>query len=427
MIKVQRVTLELWCDKVMMFALCTLLFFLPISIAIVDSFAGLAILSYVIKKISQGKGFYPHANFLNRPIEIFVIVVLISVFQSHFFTTSLTAFFGKFAKGILLYFCFVEACVTEKRVRLVLGVFLASALLTGISGIWQLYTGEDFLRNRLYVGLRISSSFGQPNTFGAYLLLPLAIVSHLLFASAGKNRPLWQLGLAVLLAVLLIGLCWTFSRSSWIGYLVVLGIMVLMDKRKFFFGLALFLMVIYIFLPNLSSIRQVSLFKDNVAVKSQTAVPKSFVGSLKEGGSGRFDFWNNAIFMIKKSPVWGLGLNTYNKNLKKYSLPRWYAHNCYLQMAAEIGLVGLGCFLWLLFVLFSKSFICLKRISNDAWSKPLLQGLLAGLGGLLVNSFFDNTLYTVQLGVLFWAMIGFTAAVIYFNCQGTFDKTPLSK
>ena len=93
-----------------------------------------------------------------------------------------------------------------------------------------------------------------------------------------------------------------------------------------------------------------------------------------------------------------------------------YAHNSYLQMAAETGLLGLGCFLWVLFVLLKHGIQSCFRI-KDYWSLSIAQGAVTGLLGLLVQSFFDNTLYTVQLGVIFWVLVGIIVAVTHLKDQ----------
>ena len=94
----------------------------------------------------------------------------------------------------------------------------------------------------------------------------------------------------------------------------------------------------------------------------------------------------------------------------------WYAHNGYLQMAAETGLAGLACFLWVLFVLFSQAIRSCKKI-KDIYPLALLQGSIAGLSGFLVQSFFDNTLYTVQLSMLMWVLFGFMSALTFLPSE----------
>jgi hypothetical protein len=92
-------------------------------------------------------------------------------------------------------------------------------------------------------------------------------------------------------------------------------------------------------------------------------------------------------------------------------------------MTAETGFLGLFCFLWVIFVLLRHSFDCCQKVNGparmalrpDAWPLTLLQGVLSGLCGLLVQSFFDNTFYTVQLSVLIWLIFGLTVVLVQLN------------
>ena len=137
---------------------------------------------------------------------------------------------------------------------------------------------------------------------------------------------------------------------------------------------------------------------------------------LKQGGSGRFFFWEKAISIIRSSPVDRTGLNTYSRIIKRDPDPRtwWYAHNCYLQLTAETGLLGLTCFLWVLGVLLWQGGVYCQQI-KDLWPLAFLQGALAGIGGFLVQSFFDNTFFTVQLGVFMWLMFGLMVSITKLN------------
>jgi hypothetical protein len=83
-------------------------------------------------------------------------------------------------------------------------------------------------------------------------------------------------------------------------------------------------------------------------------------------------------------------------------------------MAAETGLLGLACFLLVIFVLLSNGFNYCKQIQG-LWPLTFLQGTVCGLSGFLVQSFLDNTFYTVQLGVMMWLIFGLTAALICLN------------
>ncbi len=421
-------SIAVFCDRGILFSLCVLIFVLPVSIALLDSFAALAIFFYILKKANQIvfnwpdgtsnlnllgkigfflKGFAPPDNVLNRPLQFLVLIVFISVLQSQYPCLSLLAFFGKFLKSVFLYFSFIEAFTTDKRIGIFLNVFFASAFVVALSGAVEHYYGVDFLRGHLISSGRVSSSFIDPNGLGAYLLPAFGLVAHFVYQAAGKNKPWFLQGALIILLILLIScLCWTYSRSSWVGFLSALGLMVWMDRRKTLFAAFLLLIFIFIFLPSLSNVRHVTLFNNS------SPSYKNIQSDLNLKASGRLVYWKTAVLIIRNYPVLGTGLNTYTRMLMRIpSAPFWYAHNCYLQWAAETGLAGLACLLWLLFALFQGGINCCKNMKG-LWPLTYLQGILSGLFGFLVQSFFDNTFYTVQLGVLMWVTIGLAAAVM---------------
>ena len=128
----------------------------------------------------------------------------------------------------------------------------------------------------------------------------------------------------------------------------------------------------------------------------------------------RSSLWREAIAIVKDFPVFGCGLNTYSIVAPAYKRAAVeagiYPHNSYLQMAAEMGIVGLSAFLWLIFRLFMSSLKNLKNIKDGLYSNVLI-GLLAGLAGFLVHSFFDVNLYALQLVTLMWFIMGLIMAV----------------
>jgi putative inorganic carbon (hco3(-)) transporter len=352
-------------------------------------------------------------------LRFLVLAVFISVLFSQYPALSLAAFIGKFLKGVFLYFSFIEAFRDERCILIFLKIFLVSAFITALSGAMQHYTGKDFLKGHL-VGTensisthRINSSFFGANGFGAYLL-PVVGLVHFIFSTACTKKS-WFLaaGAAFFLVLLLACLCWTYSRSSWIGYLIIVFAMVVMDRRKIFYAAALISVFMFIFMPSLNNIRHMHLISDsNVTVQKKISVHSV----LEQGGSGRLAFWGKAVSIIRTSPVWGTGLNTYTRIIKRDPDPNtwWYAHNGYLQMAAETGLAGLACFLWMLFVLLRQCLQHCKQI-KDGWPFSILQGSIAGLFGFLGQSFFDNSFYSVQLSMLMWMIFGLMVAVTRLN------------
>jgi len=73
-------------------------------------------------------------------------------------------------------------------------------------------------------------------------------------------------------------------------------------------------------------------------------------------------------------------------------------------MAAEMGILGLLAFLWIL-VRFFYIFIVRPR-SQQPQEAFILVGLAVSLLAFLAHSFVDTHLYSLQLSVLFWYMLG---------------------
>ena len=128
-------------------------------------------------------------------------------------------------------------------------------------------------------------------------------------------------------------------------------------------------------------------------------------------GQGRKVFWQEALQIIHKFPILGAGLNTYTKIIEQSKM-QWvaYPHNCYLQMAAEIGTVGLLAFVWILFRLFFSVIANLPNVS-DRFLNTVLVGFSAGLFGFLSHSFVDTNFYSVQLGNLLWVVMAVIMAI----------------
>ncbi len=108
---------------------------------------------------------------------------------------------------------------------------------------------------------------------------------------------------------------------------------------------------------------------------------------------GRLQIWSDSLPMVLDAPVFGFGLNTYQWTNYKYrtkhdtSYPQ-HAHNEYLEMTVETGLVGAGLCAWFLVVLLGTM---RKRLQDAApgWEYATRLGALAGWAAILTLSLID--------------------------------------
>ena len=129
-----------------------------------------------------------------------------------------------------------------------------------------------------------------------------------------------------------------------------------------------------------------------------------FVYIFKKGGDAtRFQIWSAAIAMFKDSFLLGKGLGSFMGCFRQYSnLSIQYAHNCYLQILAETGLIGLLAFLWFLGEIILGSYKELRLKFNS-----LFLGLFSAFLAFLIHIFFDTQLYALKLSILFWVLASF--------------------
>ena len=120
----------------------------------------------------------------------------------------------------------------------------------------------------------------------------------------------------------------------------------------------------------------------------------------------RIEIWRTTIRMIKDHPIFGVGAGQYKSHFNEYIDPTSpdrdtvFAHNLFLQVAAEFGLAGLLVFCAIIALILAMGFR-LGRTGNIVY-----QGLFATTVGVLVHMQFDNTIWGLDIGGAFWIMIG---------------------
>lgn len=453
-------------DTAIVVTFCALILFLPVSIALVESLSGLAIFLFLIKKFIESRNacffksgrlnlsvdcwrtfagkIFEQKTFLHRPLFILIGVILLSVIFSQYRVTSCVAFFGKTLQGMFLYLSFTDVFTKRWHVKLFSGVFMATSFIVAISAIIQYFTGVDFLRGLPLLAGRASACFRHPNDLGAFLVLAISLWIGVLLCIKNKaGKVLFY----ALFGVVLLAFMLTFSRGAWLGFLCTLILFAVLKPRILWHVLALSVLIMFIFVPQLIQKRNINFIADNLKTKTMphwadqdrvdnvgrwkmgntelnpkdpadfmqtnSLVSEYFLDMIRYfGGSGRAEYWAKAINIIDTAPFLGTGLNTYSIVSQRYP-SFWgggYPHNCYLQMTAETGLLGLLVFLWFIMALFGRSINCFRK-SKDETISLIGVGALCGVAGFLIQAFFDTTLYSVQLGNLLWVMIAFIVAM----------------
>ncbi|HEY6122775.1 MAG TPA: O-antigen ligase family protein, partial [Pyrinomonadaceae bacterium] len=149
----------------------------------------------------------------------------------------------------------------------------------------------------------------------------------------------------------------------------------------------------------------VTIFAAVVLLGGEGALSR-FVGTVNtdDPTTGRAHFWSVTVDIIKAHPFLGTGLGAfgliytgYDSRNGLYRLEQ--AHNDYLQILSDAGIIGAALALLFLVLLFHRAFI--RRDSRDDFRRGVCIGALAGCFAVLVHSFFDFTLHTTSNALLF--------------------------
>jgi O-antigen ligase len=131
-----------------------------------------------------------------------------------------------------------------------------------------------------------------------------------------------------------------------------------------------------------------------------------FMGTVSSADptTGRAHFWRVTLDIIRDYPLLGTGLGSFGLAFTRYDTRSGFlrveqAHNDYLQVLSDAGVVGALLGLFFVVTLFRLG---LKRTSSeDRFRRGVAVGALAGCFAVLVHSFFDFTLHTTSNALLF--------------------------
>jgi len=320
----------------------------------------------------------------------------------------------------LFYVYVANAVDSRQRLRLYLGAALLAVLCVGAYAALQFYG----VIPRGSLNARLIASLGNPNAVAEYLdSLLLAGFVLLLGATVRWARLVWLFALGIgLLALYLAG-----SAGAWLGLLAGAGTVFVgwvgfghgpktRSKRRT--TLVVTFVVIMFFVLGQASTPRPPAVALSTASSARTAALLPSLQSLwqplvafwqSNSGSTRLFFWQIGLEMFKSNPLVGVGLGHYAVRFPDFAAPLMQtafgrqvtqqfssvesdninirakrAHNDYVQVAAEMGLLGIAALLTLL-VVFVWSGIAQLRRAQPCQRLPLLL-LVAGVVALATDA-----------------------------------------
>jgi O-antigen ligase len=314
----------------------------------------------------------------------------------------------RLACGAGLYFVVATVLKERAQVKTVVDVLIAVALLTSLFGIAS-YGAQD--------PSGVTVSFENKQLFAGFLLMLVPLLLALSFADLEPRRRITARAAAVLaVAALLLAQ----NRSSWLAALVAIAALGAMALRagtpgRFLRGRHRLVQPLAILLGGLGLFLAISHTAPAVTARAATLTSAATDGSL----AWRRVMWKGAWTLIRAQPIFGWGIGTFPLEQTRTvpgSLPRELlqrlgstlgeqAHNEYLQITAEMGIIGLGLYLWVLVAFFRYSLRTLRE-REHGFRRLVLMGCLAALAGQVVDALADPAWRYAEVSFMFWLMMG---------------------
>ncbi len=366
-----------------------------------------------------------------EPVLMWLVALCVVFGLGAWTSTSVAAWLREWLKWVVMaVFVWHLALTVRKRWGWLVLAVLTAAAANAVVGLYIFLGGsgaEHLLILRRY--FRAFGTFGQPNPFGGFmgLALPLALMSayghaQLLWTAHRRTkeinlRPALILLCSLLFTVLIAcALVASWSRGAWLGSAVALAIMLFALPKQTYRGVIYALALIAL----ISGLWLTGLLPQSIINRLTTAagdfvsmedIRGADISPMNYAVVERIAHWQAAINMARDKPFLGVGLGNYEIAYDNYRLINWkdplgHAHNLYLNMLAETGLIGLCVYLafWLRIVALTWR----VRVHPDPAARSIAIGLLGCWSYLAVHSVFDN-LYVNNLFLHIGVLLGMLA------------------
>lgn len=349
----------------------------------------IAVVAFILLSFYSGRRLFFKNLFgytvLNKAVYCSLIIAVLSTIFGISPYRSQQVLFNRY----IIYFAvfFIGAFLGKSRlnVNILILALLSGAFLVSMGGIVDLLKVGDFPG-------RVYTSFGSSVSVALFLYALPFFIGFIFFQPLLKPRIYCAIAaIPVLLVFILHG-----SRAGWIGFLFsVAATCALVIKKRFNFLFLALAFILLLFLMPLSRVRVIQ----SMSLSNFDCIRND----------SRFQLWTAAVNIFKDFPILGAGPGNYGDLMQNFSPEKLYdgtthmhAHNTYLEVLAEMGILGLMSFLWI-FVLFFK--VCYRSIrgSPNAYN---ISFMIMFVGVAVSELFVSTILVGVSLPVVFWFLLG---------------------
>ena len=279
---------------------------------------------------------------------------------------------------------------------------------------------------------RVQATESEPQFWGNFLLIPIALSLSIILASFGKklgedSGVSYKLlfGAIITFILAMVNLLLTFSRGAWYATGFIFILLIFFYIRKFLTLRVVMTLLVSLVILVGGLVFVLSSSKSTITLQSLTDRATQVEDADRDLTS------SYAIQFFQSHPVLGVGVGSFGPLLAPniYQQPNAYGqsigwrivNNEYLEILAETGLVGMAVFALFLIVVIRNILVALYK-QTDYYTHTILLGLGAAFGAMLIQYIAFSTLYITQVWFLF-ALVEAVAFNITTNSWKS-DSTP---
>ena len=339
---------------------------------------------------------------LHTPIALFMAVsflaTLVGMVMGKVSPASGLFFNLKIFEYFIIFFMVVNYVKDERDIKTFVILILLVAFLVNLYALYQVPSG-------MRVTAPFEGDLGEPNTLGGYLIVIISLALALFLLRSFGQRTNFLIPLLLLSGIIVL---FTQSRGSWLGMIFMsVPFIILSTKRVFFIiGAILLLIALPFVAPESSKERFIGTFR----AEPFFARTERFMGvELDPSASERVTSYKRGFEVWKKRPVLGYGVTGAG-----------FIDPQFLRVLVETGIIGLACFLFLLWrmVLFLWNTYW-SADADELFFKALSLGMLGALAGLIGHSISASSFIIVRIMEPFWFLMGLVATYALINGERT--------
>ncbi|MBI5675294.1 MAG: tetratricopeptide repeat protein [Nitrospirae bacterium] len=345
---------------------------------------------------------------LDLPVMLLLLITVISTsFSVYPYASRIHAY--KIINYVLIFFFLINTTKNKRdiinlvRTIVVFGGVYAIAALAFVKG--NLLGFKIFSLEQNFIAL----TFVNHNHFAGFLEMVIWLCLGLVLSYKGiKHIILICLGMCIAVAIL-----FSLSRGGTIGLLGGLLFFIIITAfcrggKKSITIFLIFSAVVLLAVTLLGGFDPV--FERMSTLKAPTI-----------SGESRLGVWKDTLIMIKENPWFGRGIGTFKYVYSRYQTESImfsfnHAHNSYLELTSEIGIIGILSCILIIAILFIGG---IKRLiaQHDKQLQAIGIGSLAGCFSVLIHEITDFNFYIPSNAFLFavCAAISLISTQIHIN------------